>query len=87
MEWIDDLPKEVRNSLDTLLDDVENHTHVYEQAQNASVGQIWVAMALMNRRIGRLEELVQAQRKALQESDTDVDKHLDERLKESLKRY
>ncbi len=87
MEWIDDLPERVNVSLESLLDRVEGQEDVYMQAENASVGQIWVAMALMNDRIKKLEDLVSAQRKALNEEDVEVDKHLDRRLEESLKRY
>jgi len=87
MEWVEQLPERVQISLDTLLENVDNHEDVYMEAQNASVGQIWVAMALMNERIRKLEDLVSAQRKALNEENVEVDKHLDKRLKESLKRY
>lgn len=88
MEWVERLPEKVRVSLESLLDSVDRHEDVYMEAQNVSVGQIWVAMALMNRRIRKLEDMVTAQRKALNEMDTaDVDKHLDENLKESLQRY
>ncbi len=89
MEWVSDLPDKLRVSLESLLDSVEQHEDVYMEAQNASVGQIWIALALMNERVQKLEDLVQAQRKALHELDQDVevDKHLDKNLKESLKRY
>ncbi|MFB6144923.1 MAG: hypothetical protein ABEJ99_00275 [Candidatus Nanohaloarchaea archaeon] len=88
MDWVDDLPDDLQVSLEQLLDTVEVHDDSYLNAQNASVGQIWVAMSLMNRRIQKLEDIVSAQRKALQEMDNaDVDKHLDKKLEESLKRY
>ncbi len=87
MEWVEQLPERVQVSLDTLLEDVDNHEDVYMEAQNVSVGQIWVAMALMNERIRKLEDMVSAQRKALNEENVEVDKHLDQKLKESLKRY
>jgi hypothetical protein len=46
-------------------------------------------MSHMMNRVQKLEKLVSAQRKALNETeaDVDVDKHLDQRLEESLKRY
>lgn len=88
MEWVETLPDKIKVSLESLLDTVEHHEETYMQAQNASVGQIWVAMALMNRRIQKLEEIVSAQRKALNEMDNaDVDKHIDRKLEESLKKY
>lgn len=88
MEWVERLPDKIRISLESLLDSVDRHEDVYMNAQNVSVGQIWVSMALMNRRIRKLEDMVTAQRKALNEMDTaDVDKHLDQNLKESLERY
>lgn len=87
MEWVEDLPDELQASLESLLDDVEYQENIYMEAQNASVGQIWVAMSHMMNRIQKLEKLASAQRKALNETDVDVDKHLDERLEESLKRY
>lgn len=89
MDWVRDLPDRLRSSLESLLDSVEQHEKTYVDAQNASVGQIWVALALMNRRVQKLENLVNAQRKALNELDQDVpvDKHLDSNLEESLKRY
>lgn len=87
MDWVEQLPDDIQISLESLLDDVEHKEDVYLEAQNASVGQIWTAMALMNRRIRKLEKMVSAQRKALRESDADMDKHLNDRLEESLKKY
>lgn len=89
MDWITRLPDRLRVSLESLLDSVEQHEETYLDAQNASVGQIWVALAYMNQRVQKLEELVNAQRKALNELDQDVDieQHLDSNLEESLKRY
>lgn len=89
MEWVSQLPDKLRVSLESLLDSVEQHENVYMESQNASVGQIWVALAYLNQRTQRLEELVKAQRKALNELDqeVDVDSHLDSNLEESLKRY
>jgi len=87
MEWVERLPDEMQVSLESLLDEVEQQEEVYMGAQNASVGQIWTAMSLMMKRIQKLEKMVSAQRKALQEVDADMDKHLDERLEQSLKKY
>lgn len=88
MEWIGKLPDKIQVSLESLLDRVENHEETYMEAQNASVGQIWVAMAMMNERVEKLEEIVSAQRKVLNNmEDTDVDKHIDRKLEESLKNY
>ncbi len=87
MDWVEQLPDRIQVSLNSLLEQVDNHEDAYMDAQNVSVGQIWVAMALMNERVQKLEELVSAQRKALNEENVEVDKHLDQRLKESLKRY
>ena len=89
MDWLQQLPDRIRVSLESLLDSVEQHEQTYMNAENASVGQIWVALALMNRRVQKLEDIVQAQRKALNDLDQDVDigKHLDGNLEESLKRY
>ena len=86
---MDELPDQVQESLDDLLLDTEQHEEVYMDAENAPIGQIWVAMAQMNKRIQKLEDLVHAQRTALQEMDVEVefDKHLDKDLEESLKRY
>lgn len=89
MEWLQRLPERLRNSLNSLLDTVEQNEDVYMSASNASVAQIWVAMAYLNRRTERLEQLVNAQRKALNQLDQEVEieNHLDENLEESLKRY
>ncbi|MFB6159123.1 MAG: hypothetical protein ABEJ95_05730 [Candidatus Nanohalobium sp.] len=89
MSWMEKLPEKVQDSLDNLLLETEQHEEVYMDAENAPIGQIWVAMAQMNSRIEKLEDMVQAQRKALKEVDVEVevDKHLDKDLKESLKRY
>jgi len=87
MDWVEQLPDRIQVSLNSLLEQVDNHEDAYMDAQNVSVGQIWVAMALMNERVQKLEDLVSAQRKALNEENVEVDKHLDQRLKESLKRY
>jgi len=57
------------------------------EAENASVGQIWVAMAMMNQRIDKLEDIVIAQRKAMKDMDADMDRHLDKNLEESLRNY
>jgi predicted nucleic acid-binding Zn-ribbon protein len=89
MDWITRLPDRLRVSLESLLDSVEQHEETYLDAQNASVGQIWVALAYMNQRVQKLEELVNAQRKALNDLDqeVDIDQHLESNLEESLKRY
>lgn len=89
MGWIENLPDRVEASLNTLLDSVQDHEVEYMEAENASIGQIWVGMALMNQRLEKMEDLVRAQRKALNELDqnVDVDKHLDKSLEESLKNY
>lgn len=88
MEWVERLPDKIQASLESLLDTVEHHEETYMEAQNASVGQIWVAMAMMNERIEKLEEIVSAQRKVLNEMEnTDVDQHIDRKLEESLKKY
>lgn len=89
MTWMEKLPKKIQESLDNLLLETEQHEEIYMDADNAPIGQIWVAMAQMNKRIEKLEELAHAQRRALKEMDVEVevDKHLDKDLKESLKRY
>lgn len=87
MSWIEDLPKKLSASLNSLLNDTEKHEDVYMDAENASVGQIWVAMAQMNKRLDRMDDMLQAQRKAMKEQGLEVDKHLDKNLEESLKRY
>lgn len=88
MEWVERLPDKIQTSLESLLDTVEHHEETYMDAQNASVGQIWVGMAMMNERIEKLEEIVSAQRKVLNNMEnTDVDKHIDRKLEESLKKY
>lgn len=87
MSWIEKLPKKLAESLNSLLDNTEKHEETYMKAENASVGQMWVAMAQMNQRLEKVEDMLQAQRKALQEQGVDVDNHLDRNLEESLKRY
>lgn len=89
MGWIENLPDRLEASLNSLLDSVQEHETEYMGAENASIGQIWVGMALMNQRLEKMEDLVRAQRKALNELDqnVDVDKHLDKSLEESLKNY
>ena len=87
MSWIEQLPEKLSKSLNSLLEDTEKHEETYMKAGNASVGQMWVAMAQMNQRMEKVEDMLQAQRKALQEQGLDVDNHLDKNLEESLKRY
>ncbi|MFB6192742.1 MAG: hypothetical protein ABEK00_00665 [Candidatus Nanohaloarchaea archaeon] len=89
MSWRDKLPVKLRESLQSLLTSVDKHESVYTEAENVSIGQIWVAMAVMNRRLDRVEKMLLSQRKALKDidSDIDVDKRLDEGLEESLKKY
>lgn len=87
MTWVEDLPEKLRSSLNSLLNGTEKHEETYMRSENASVGQIWVAMAQMNQRLDKVEDMLQAQRKALREQDVDVDNHLDRNLEESLKRY
>lgn len=88
MEWVKQLPDKIQTSLESLLDRVEHHEDKYMEAQNASVGQIWVGMAMMNERIEKLEEIVSAQRKVLNNIEgKDVDQHIDRKLEESLKNY
>lgn len=86
---MDKLPEKLQESIDNLLLNTENHEEAYMEAENQSVGQIWVAMAQMNQKIQKLENLVQAQRRALNDMDVEieVDESLDKDLEESLKRY
>jgi hypothetical protein len=87
MSWIEELPKKLSASLNSLLNDTEKHEDVYMEAENASVGQIWVGMAQMNQRLEKIEDMLQAQRKAMKEQGLEIDNHLDRNLEESLKRY
>lgn len=88
MTWIDQLPEKLKSSLNSILEGTERHEETYMKAENASVGQIWVAMAQMNKRLDKMENMVQAQRKAMQEIEgLDVDDHLDRSLEDSLKNY
>ncbi len=89
MSWKESLPKQPRESLENILLDAEQYESSYMNSENPTVGQIWVVMALLNQRLEKAEQLVRAQRKALKEMDVEieVDKHLDEDLKQSLKRY
>jgi len=89
MEWIRQLPDRQRNSLETLLESVNSYEDVYSEAENASVGQIWVAMSLMNEKIQRLESLVKAQRRVLNEmgKGDELDRHLNQELEKSLRNY
>jgi methionine synthase II (cobalamin-independent) len=89
MEWQESLPKEKRESLEKIVRETENFESSYMDADNPPIGQIWTAMATMQERVEKLEQLVRAQRKALKELDVEVevDKHIDEDLKNSLKRY
>ena len=89
MSWQESLPKKQRESLEELIMETEEFESSYMEADNPPVGQIWVAMSLMNKRVEKLEQLVRAQRKALKEMEVEVevDKHIDEDLKNSLKRY
>lgn len=89
MDWIHELPERVKVSLESLLESVDQHEDAYMQSENASVGQIWTALAIMNSRVNQLESLVNAQRKVLNDLDQEVDigKHLDSNLEDSLKRY
>jgi hypothetical protein len=87
MDWIEGLPEKIKVSLEKLVDTVNRHEDVYMEAENASVGQIWVALAMMNQRVEKLEEMVTAQRKAMNEAGVEVDKRLDENLEKSLRNY
>lgn len=89
MSWQQSLPEKVKVSLEKLLDRVNGHEDSYSRAENQSVAQIWTALALMNQRMEKLEELVIAQRKAINEvdADVDVDSHLDRNLEDSLRNY
>ncbi|MFB6204121.1 MAG: hypothetical protein ABEJ75_00585 [Candidatus Nanohaloarchaea archaeon] len=87
MTWINELPSRLRSSLNSLLGRVEQHETVYEKAENPSLGQVWVALAHVNERMDRIEDMVKAQRRALKESGLEVDRHMDRDLEESLKRY
>lgn len=89
MSWINDLPNNHEKALNELLDQIEQHEDVYENAENSSVAQIWTALAILHEKNQKLERIVKAQRKALRKADihVNVDKHLDRNLEESLKNY
>ncbi len=89
MEWKQRLPEKLRLALESLLDSIQQYDSGYLEADNASVAQIWVALAHLNQRLDRIEEMTRAQRKVLKELDSDVnvDRKLDRNLQESLKRY
>jgi CO dehydrogenase/acetyl-CoA synthase alpha subunit len=89
MEWMEQLPDRQRDSLENLLDQVNKQEDVYMQADNASVGQIWVALAQMHEKMDKMDSMIKAQREVLKEFDSsiEVDEKLDQRLEESLRRY
>ena len=89
MGWMDQLPEKLRVSLQKILDMTKRHEDAYMNAENASVGQLWVAIAHLNQQVEDLENIVNAQRKALNNLDQDVNvnQHLDKNLEESLRRY
>lgn len=89
MEWVENLPERLRNSLNSLLETVQQNEEIYDRAEKPAVAQIWTALSLLNERNKRLEKILKAQRKALEENGIEVErgKHLDENLEESLKRY
>ncbi len=89
MGWMDSLPNKLQDSLEKILDQTNRNEEAYMQAENASVGQLWVAIAHLNAKVENLEKLAHAQRKALNnmEQEVNVNKHLDEDLEESLRRY
>jgi len=89
MSWMNNLPKKLHESLEKILEQTNKNEEAYMQAENASVGQLWVAIAHLNSKVENLEKLANAQRKALNnmEEEVNVNKHLDEDLEESLRRY
>lgn len=89
MGWMDKLPDQLKVSLEKILEMTNRHEDAYIEADNASVGQLWVAIAHLNQQVEDLENIVNAQRKALNNMDQEVNvnKHLDSNLEESLKRY
>ncbi len=89
MEWKQRLPEQIRLALESLLDSIQQYRSGYMEAENASVAQIWVALAHLNQRLDRVEEMARAQREVLKEmeSDVNVDRKLDSNLQESLRRY
>ena len=89
MTWMNSLPDKLQDSLERILDKTNRNEEAYMEAENASVGQLWVAIAHLNEKVENLEKLAHAQRKALNniEEDVNVNKHLDEDLEESLRRY
>lgn len=89
MTWMNGLPEKLRASLQKILEKSNEHEDAYMQAENASVGQMWVAIGLLGQKVEKLERITNAQRKALNNLDEDinVNKHLDDNLEESLRRY
>ncbi|WP_414837642.1 hypothetical protein ACK3SF_05220 [Candidatus Nanosalina sp. VS9-1] len=89
MSWMNSLPNKLQESLEKILEKTNRNEEAYMEAENASVGQLWVAIAHLNSKVDNLEKLAHAQRKALNniEEDVNVNKHLDEDLEESLRRY
>lgn len=89
MSWMERLPEKLKESLQSILEKSNEHEEAYMEAENASVGQMWVAIAHLNQKVEKLEKIANAQRKALNnlEEDVNVNKHLDDNLEESLKRY
>ena len=89
MTWMEQLPEKLRVSLEKILETSNEHEEAYMQAENASVAQMWVAIGHLNEKVQNLERIANAQRKALNNLDQDVNvnKHLDKNLEESLRRY
>lgn len=89
MSWMNSLPDKLQDSLEKILEQTNRNEEAYMEAENASVGQLWVAIAHLSSKVDNLEKLAHAQRKALNniEEDVNVNKHLDEDLEESLRRY
>ncbi|MEM0379239.1 MAG: hypothetical protein QW038_02555 [Nanopusillaceae archaeon] len=80
MSWKKDLDPVIRDFLNTLLKEVEEHKNAYLKAEDPATAQIWTAIAIIYRKLSYLESEI------LRISDKIKENELKNKLEDSLKK-
>lgn len=81
MGWKKDLDPVLRDYLNSLLKEVEKYKHIYEKADDPGRAQIWIALAILYRKLLTLQGSVDKIEDIINYNEEDMKKILEETLK------
>lgn len=81
MGWKQDLDPVIKEYLNSLLKEVQKYRDSYLKADDVQIAQLWVALAIIYRKVLSLESEINKIEDILNSKDIDIKKILEESLK------